>query len=388
MNHQAWDEVEPWVWLNYIRGLGLKRLKVLLQRIGEPSAILSSSLQQLKELIPESVASNIRNCFADKLTVKHVMTAKKWSTSTENNWIISCTSSYYPKLLNNISDPPPILFVKGNIDCIKEPQVAIVGSRLASITSINHAYNFGKQLVNYGLTVTSGLALGVDGAAHAGAISSGGSFSTIAVVGTGIDKVYPSRHTALASKIIEHGAIISEFSLGTEPRPGNFPKRNRVISGLCLGVLVVEAKTKSGSLITAHQACDQGREVFAIPGDINNPAMKGCHTLIRGGAALVENPKQILMELQPSLKRMFAFPEITPEDSSQVKKITLNSNESAKDKILLQTLGCDVVPHEELVLRTGFSSKVVADILFNLEMDGKVSFVPGGVSQIFKNYSL
>lgn len=203
----------------------------------------------------------------------------------------------YPSLLGEIDDAPPLLFLAGNVEILERPQLAVVGSRRASPPALDNAAAFSRCLARAGFTITSGLALGVDGAAHRAALDAHG--STIGVLGTGLEKLYPQRHKALAQEMIERGsAVVSEFPLDAGPLPGNFPRRNRIISGLSLGVLVVEAGTASGSLISARLAAEQGREVYAIPGSIHHPGAKGCHQLIRDGALLVESVQQILDSLR------------------------------------------------------------------------------------------
>jgi DNA processing protein len=218
----------------------------------------------------------------------------KW-LGDPNCHLITPFDSEYPALLRQISNAPAVLFVQGNIRRLANPQIAIVGSRNSTVTGRDNAFKFAQHFSELGFTVTSGLALGIDAAAHQGALKGQG--GTIAVLGTGIDKIYPSSHVALAHEIIEKGVLLSEYPIGVPPAPSNFPRRNRIISGLSLGTLVVEAALKSGSLITARYALDQGREVFAIPGSIHSPLAKGCHHLIRQGAKLVETAEDVLEEL-------------------------------------------------------------------------------------------
>ena len=215
--------------------------------------------------------------------------------SQNNNYAITFNEANYPYQLKEIADPPPILFVRGNPDLLAAPQIAIVGSRNPSASGEETAFNFAKTLSQHGFTITSGLALGIDAASHRGALSAKG--YTIAVAGTGLDRVYPARHKDLATEIVNTGAIISEFPPGTTAKANHFPRRNRIISGLCQGLLVVEAAKQSGSLITARMALEQNREVFAIPGSIHNPLARGCNALIRQGAKLVETTQDILEEL-------------------------------------------------------------------------------------------
>ena len=207
--------------------------------------------------------------------------------SQPGNHVVHFQDAAYPALLKQIADPPPLLFVRGDRDYLAQPQLAIVGSRNPTHTGRALAREFAAHLASFGLTITSGLASGIDGAAHQGAIEAGG--TTLAVTGTGLDRVYPARHRDLAHRVAENGALVTEFPPGTAPLAANFPRRNRLISGLSLGTLVVEAALRSGSLITARSALEQGREVFAIPGSIHNPLARGCHALIRDGAKLVES---------------------------------------------------------------------------------------------------
>ena len=215
--------------------------------------------------------------------------------SLENNFLVTLADSHYPKALLEINDPPPVLYAKGKLGLLNQPSIAIVGSRNATTQGKENAEAFAKGLSSYGLCIVSGLALGIDGAAHRGALQANG--STIAVAATGLDIVYPSKHLDLAHQIAKHGLLISEFSLGETSKPENFPRRNRLISGLSLGCLVVEASLQSGSQITARLSTEQGREVFVIPGSIHSPTSKGCHQLIKQGAKLVDNLQDIIEDL-------------------------------------------------------------------------------------------
>ena len=284
----------------------------------------------------------------------------------------------YPNLLKQIYDPPLVIFVQGNKALLNQNQLAMVGSRSASISGRETAFNIAQQLVEAGLVVTSGLALGVDAAAHKGALSSNA--STIAVVATGLDKVYPTRHRALAAKIIENdGAIISEFLPGTTPKPGHFPKRNRIISGLSVGVLVVEATLKSGSLITARCALEQNRDVFSIPSAINNPQAKGCHWLIKQGAKLVEETADIIEEL--------AIMETAGLHLKQPQKLQPTVNKEIDEKrlnkdlcvdALLASVGFEITPVDKVVSRSKLPIEEVLTRLIMLELSGLVAAVPGG----------
>ena len=328
------------------------------------------------------------------LTSAHNLTPKQLAAFHQPDWqaideIISnskrCHSEIiifddvaYPHLLKQIYDPPLVIFVQGNKDLLNKNQLAIVGSRSASINGRETAFEMAKQLVEAGLVVTSGLALGIDAAAHKGALTFRA--STIAVVATGLDKVYPSRHRVLAKQIIEYeGAIISEFLPGTSPKPGHFPKRNRIISGLSEGVLVVEAALLSGSLITARCALEQNRDVFSIPSSIGNPQAKGCHWLIKQGAKLVEETADIIDEL--------AFMDNSSLHLKQQRKSQLIVNKEIDEKRLnkdlcvdelLASVGFEITPVDKVVSRSKLPVEEVLTRLTMLELSGLVVAVPGG----------
>ncbi len=275
----------------------------------------------------------------------------------------------YPALLLEIPDPPPLLFVRGDADCLVMPQMALVGSRHASRSGVANAYKFSAALSEAGMVVTSGLALGIDGAAHQGAVDREG--ASIAVFGTGLDEVYPRRHASLAQRILDTGgAWVSEFLPGSRPLPGNFPKRNRIISGLCAGVLVIEAAPRSGSLITARMALEQGREVFAIPGSIQNPAAHGCHQLIREGAVLVETVAHVLEPLA-ALLGFYAAQSSTPEPAPAPAL-------PAAEAQLLEKMGYDIADIDQLVAVTGLPAPQLMPLLVSLELKGIIEPVPGG----------
>jgi DNA processing protein len=285
-----------------------------------------------------------------------------------NSEIITFDDPLYPYLLKQIYDPPLVIFVQGNKKLLNQSQLAIVGSRSASVNGREMAFQLAQQLAEIGLIVTSGLALGIDAEAHKGALTSDA--STIAVVATGLDKVYPARHRSLAQQIISHhGAIISEFLPGTLPKAGHFPKRNRIISGLSIGVLVVEAALKSGSLITARCALEQNRDVFSIPSTISNPQAKGCHWLIKQGAKLVEEVADIVEELTFVTKSQ----EIVNKDIDQ-KSI----NKSLPVDELLASVGFEITPVDKVVSRSKLPIEEVLTRLTLLELSGLVAAVPGG----------
>lgn len=312
------------------------------------------------------------------------------NTSNAQAHIISFDDDYYPQLLKQIYDPPLVLFAKGNIQLLNHQQIAIVGSRFSSIKGRETAFDFARQLTKQNYIVTSGLAMGIDAAAHQGALSI--QSSTIAVVATGVDIVYPARHHDLANEILQHnGTILSEFYPGTQPRAGHFPKRNRLISGLSLGVVVVEAELKSGSLITARCALEQNREVFAVPSSIENPQAKGCHWLIKQGAKLVEDTADIVEELkevvEPELYSIEAHSYPINKKRPGILSETLKHNEKSPSKdlcndSLLASVGYEITPIDKVISRSELPIEEVITRLTILELSGLIIAVPGGYIKV------
>lgn len=283
----------------------------------------------------------------------------------------------YPASLKETDGPPLGLFVIGDPELLSLPQLAIVGSRNPTPTGVENAQAFAESLARAGLIITSGLALGIDGAAHRGALNAGG--LTLAVCGTGLDRVYPARHRDLARDIAARGALVSEFPPGTPAMAGNFPRRNRLISGLSLGVLVVEAALQSGSLITARLAASQGREVFAIPGSIHNPLARGCHRLLRDGAKLVESADDVLEEIAPLLREL---PPATATGKTPAELSDQTDADADPDyRQLLAAMDFDAVRADQLIERTGLAAEVVSSMLLILELQGRVALAPGGAYQ-------
>jgi DNA processing protein len=276
----------------------------------------------------------------------------------------------YPEPLLQTADPPLMLFAEGDPACLAQPLLAIVGSRHATAQGLDTARDFARTFSDSGWCVVSGLAAGIDGAAHEGALAGAG--STVAVVGTGPDQVYPARHRALAKRVREHGLILSEFTPGTPPIAEHFPMRNRIIAGMSRGTLVVEAALKSGSLITARMALEAGREVFAIPGSIHAPQARGCHALIRQGAKLVESAADVLEELQPGLQARLPLAETGQQTGS---------DEPDAANPLLEALGYDPMTLDALGARTGWSAAELNVRLLELELEGQVARLPGGLFQ-------
>lgn len=350
-------DLEAWLRLSLLEGLGPQSLRKLLLAFGSPRDILSAGARDLAAVVPSGVAAAIRDGGASDEDLNKV---SQWLIDPANQ-ILTFADASYPRQLLEIADPPPLLYVKGQVELLNQPGFAIVGSRNATAQGLGNAEAFAITLSNAGLTIVSGLALGVDAAAHRGGLA--GAASTIAVIGTGLDVVYPARNRELAHQIAAQGVLVSEFALGTPPVASNFPRRNRLICGMSRGVLVVEAAVSSGSLITARLAADQGRDVFAIPGSIHSPLAKGCHTLIKQGAKLVESAQDVLEELGET------FP-------ASGAAISIGKPEG--EHPLLQHIGFDPVDTDTLQQRCGLSSADINMALTDLELAGQIELLPGG----------
>jgi DNA processing protein len=361
MTSQNTEEKSLWIYLQKIQGLGSQGIIKLLHKFGEPAHIYAASYQDLKSVVSENIASQIRN----GPDLEAAEPALQW-LAQDNNHLVTLADEEYPKALLEIADAPPMLFAKGDLSCLNTPSIAIVGSRNASAQGERNAENFAQSLAESGFCIVSGMALGIDGAAHRGALKAKQG-KTIAVVGTGLDIVYPAKHRDLAHQIAANGLIISEFPIGTPSRPENFPRRNRIISGLSLGCLVVEANVQSGSLITAKLATEQGREVFAIPGSIHSPVSKGCHALIKQGAKLVDAIQDITDELAPHLSHL-------------VSKIPSQQNLD-ESLTLLDLMGFDPIDMDTLLNRTSLTSEALSATLLMLELENKIASLPGGLFQ-------
>jgi len=361
------SELRSWLALWRVKGVGAKTYLSLLNVFGTPTNVFTASIAALKQAgLSPAVAQQIKS--VDQQDIELDL---KW-LEREDCHLMCWYDEDYPALLKEIPDPPPVLFIRGDRSLLGSLQIAMVGTRNPSPLAKKTAQAFAKNFATFGLTVTSGLALGIDQAAHQGALEATG--KTIAVAATGLDRVYPAGHKPLAEEIIKLGAIVSEFPIGTQPKPGYFPRRNRIISGLSLGVLVVEAAIKSGTLVTAKHAMEQGREVFAIPGSIHNPLAKGCHHLIRQGAKLVETADDVLEELgHLSLVAV-------GDDTEQSKEAVLSNASIEGDyAILLEKIAFDPTSVDELIAETNFTAEEISSMLLVLELQGLVSSAPGGL---------
>jgi len=358
-----------WLSLLAIPGVGGKTLQKLLGFFSSTQALSQATTDQLKPLLGNK-AEVVAKILSEPVRESDFATTIDWLDHPQHH-ILTPQDNDYPELLKQIPDPPPVLYIDGNPLCLKLPQIAVVGSRNPSAQGRINAGLFSSELAKRGLAVTSGMALGIDAAAHEGALSQDG--QTVAVAGTGVDIIYPARHRSLAERIRSSGALVSEFPLGSSPKRENFPRRNRIISGLSLGVLVVEATTRSGSLITAHLAAEQGRDVFAIPGSIHTPQSRGCHSLIREGAKLTETVEDILSEFDVFLNPMTE--KAVPE--ANVSCRTMRS-EDTETQTLDKFLGFDPVSVDELVERSGLTAEVISSMLLRMELLGQVEIESGG----------
>ncbi|MCK4492757.1 MAG: DNA-processing protein DprA [Methylococcales bacterium] len=348
-----------WLALLRVSGVGCKTFLKILEQCS-PEAVFTESPTALNALgLSSKIISGLKN--PDWAKVEKDLA---W-LAIENNNVLTLEDAFYPQQLKQISDPPPLLFLRGQKQLLSSPQIAIVGSRNPSAEGRRIAYDFAYDLANKGYTISSGLALGIDACSHQGALKATG--NTVAVAGTGLDRVYPASHKALATEIVNKGVMISEFPPGTNAMAANFPRRNRIISGLCLGLLVVEAAKKSGSLITARLALEQNRDVFAVPGSIYNPLARGCNGLIREGAKLVETSEHILEELN----------EYNQYDSIS-EPVNNQSELDLAQQNLLNLIMFSPTSVDILVEESGYSADIISSMLLILELQGYISSAAGG----------
>lgn len=347
-----------WLILYSCPGIGPAKFNALLHLFPDLSALLESTSQALRALgLTEKMVTHLKQPHQKWLT-----TVFAWREASAQHHIITRLDSAYPEPLRSLARAPILLFVKGNLSLLSSLQLAIVGARGATTSAIESAFSFAKQLSPHSIIVTSGLAIGIDGAAHRGTLDGGG--KTIAVLGSGVDNLYPKRHIRLAQEILEQdGALVSEFAPNTQATAAHFPQRNRIISGLSRGVFVVEATLKSGSLITARFALEQGRDVFTMPGSIHNPQARGCHALLKQGAILVESIDDILMEWALS--------------GVHVRAQTVTANNAA-----LKHINFAPTPVDQLCARLRCSPQAVAALLLPLELEGYVEKVAGGYQRL------
>ncbi|KTD33202.1 protein smf [Legionella nautarum] len=342
--------------LNRIKQIGPRTILKLLAHWPQLEEMFQLNTKQLQQ-------AGLSEQFAESITQFNLADIEEdlaWQES-DNHHLLSWDDPEYPSLLKEIYDPPPILYLRGELSCLQQATIAIVGSRKPSITGMETAWHLAFELASTELTIVSGLALGVDAQAHKGCLEAKG--RTIAVLGTGIDSIYPRQHLHLAHKICEKGLLISEFPLQAIPNAGHFPRRNRIISGLSLATLVVEAAIQSGSLITARLALEQNRDVFAVPGSIHNPQARGCHHLLQQGAKLVTSSQEVLEELGLNLT---------------IKQTNATQSLARDNKNLVKCIGFEITTVDQIVKRSGLSVEEVACGLATLEIEGTIKAVPGG----------
>ena len=356
-------DLAAWLRLTLVPGVGGEARRALLKAFGLPEAIFAAGSGALSRVVEPSIAEHLlqHDCAAA------IDTALAWAAQPGNR-LLTLADAEYPQRLLTADDPPVLLYAKGRVDLLNRPLLAIVGSRNATAQGVRDAEAFARALGEAGLGIVSGLALGIDAAAHRGALATPA--GTVAVIGTGADRLYPARNEALAREIAEKGVVLSEFPLGTPALASNFPRRNRIIAGLALGCLVVEAAPRSGSLITARLAAEAGREVFAIPGSIHSPLSHGCHQLIRQGAKLVETARDILEELR--WENTVATCVVPDLGSDPVQ---------AQEEQVLACLGDAPGTLDVLAQRSGLTSGELLAILLPMELAGRIAQLPGGLYQ-------
>lgn len=351
------ESLSSWLRLSLIPGIGGETQRKLLRVFGLPEAIFSAGRGALRDVVSERACDLLLNTANDEA----VANAVQWVNGGDQ-LIVTLADPEYPRSLLEIADPPILLYVRGRVELLNRPALSIVGSRSPTPQGVRNAESFAGALAEVGLVITSGLALGIDAAAHRGALAASG--DTVAFIGTGIDRIYPARNRDLAIELGKRGCIVSEFPMGTPVAAANFPRRNRLISGISRGVLVAEAAVESGSLITARLACEQGREVFAIPGSIHSPQSRGCHQLIKQGAKLVETAQDVLEELNWCGQPV----------STEVRE---ECREEAHD-VLLPLMGFEPFGLDELAARCDLATDVLSVALLHLELDGRIASLPGG----------
>ncbi len=368
-------DLADWVALNMVRGIGPRTANQLLSRFGSPAGVFAASRLALgKEgLKPDTVEELKDSSILEKANAE-IERLEKLSAV-----IITLEDDDYPDLLREIHDPPIALYVRGDLrKAMERPALAVVGSRRCSTYGVNVAESLSRDLASHGLTIVSGLARGIDAAAHRGALELGG--QTIAIVGTGLETIYPKEHKKLEEQIIANGAVVSEFPLGTLPLPQNFPYRNRILSGLCFGVLVVEASEHSGSLITARLANEQGREVFAVPGNITSQTSFGPNFLIKDGAKLVQIWRDVVDELPREAKeKLFGIERpVFANGKSDAQPIFEAVALTDAERKILDILSADVPAHvDQLLISSEMNSSELMNALLGLEMKDRIKQLPG-----------
>ena len=371
-------DLADWIRLTETNGVGRVAAFNLLHAFEHPSRIFKASYLELTAHVSPKQARALLTPPSDN-TQTLIQKTLDWA-SRSGNHIIALGATHYPHNLVHIPDPPTLLYAKGDVTLLKNTTIAVVGSRNATGQGLINAQQFAASLSQTGITISSGLALGIDAAAHLGGLEGIG--KTVAVIGTGADIVYPARNRDLAHRIAQEGCIVSEYPLGTPAIAANFPRRNRLISGLAQGVLVIEAAAQSGSLITARMALEQGRDVFAIPGSIHSPLAKGCHLLIKQGAKLVETAQDILQELRPSSHHT---DEVTNIDAKEIDNSINNGRAiSVNTASILNAMGFEPIHPDVLIERCNIDSGELSSELLMLELEGHIEMLAGGTIRQLK----
>ena len=373
-------ELAAWLRLACTPGIGRGVARKLLAALGSAERVLAADEATLLSLTGRDVVGLLKR--RDARDDALVGATRRWLDASADNAprdIVTLGDPRYPALLLETADPPLLLFTLGRVELLSAPSVAIVGSRDATFQGMDNARSFARFLSDARLAVVSGLAAGIDGAAHEGALAGPG--STVAFVGAGLDRVYPKEHADLMRRIAREGLVASEYPLGSPPLPDNFPRRNRLIAGLARGTLVVEAALESGSLITARLAVESGRDVFAIPGSIHSPQSRGCHRLIQDGAKLVESGDDVLRELRFGPLGETRRATLSPKQPSLFATAAPERPDDGPDAALCAALGHDPVTFDALAARTGLPSDQLAARLLDLELAGVVERLPGGLLQ-------
>ena len=388
------DELALWLRLCSADGIGHLSARKLLSAFGLPQRIFQQNPEALGQLLTRKQTTALLTPPQELSALIEATWA--WLQAAEGGVmrkVVSLADSDYPTALLTLPDPPPLLYITGSAAVYAQlssketaNDIAIVGSRHATPQGLANARSFAKAFAQSGIHIVSGLALGIDGAAHEGALDAQQDFgdaagSTVAVVGTGLDRVYPKRHHDLAHRIVQHGLIVSEFPIGTPPLAENFPRRNRIIAALTQGTLVVEAAIQSGSLITARQALDLGKDVFAIPGSIHSPQSKGCHYLIKQGAKLVESAQDVLEELPMKPSSLVNAMISGALQAHFTTASGTNTSQTQEENALLKALGHDPMSLDALIDRTGIPAAQLQVQLLELELLGEVARLPGGLFQ-------
>mgnify|MGYP001485716535 FL=1 len=369
------DALAGWLRLTHAPGIGNGARRNLLKAFGLPEAIFAASYASLAAVVGSAVAGRLLSIEPELSKV--IEAALVWAEQPGNHLLTLADAEYPPSLLT-ADDPPLMLYARGRVELLAQPMFAIVGSRNATAQGERDAEAFAAALGQAGLTVVSGLALGIDAAAHRGGLST--SAGTVAIIGTGADRLYPARNEALAREIVANGVILSEFALGTPALAANFPRRNRLIAGLGLGCLVVEAAPKSGSLIPARLAAEAGRDVFAIPGSIHSPLARGCHQLIRQGAKLVESAQDILEELRWTRTPIEKIGQSEKLGAGNTVIKTVIKTDDSEERVLT-LLGRTPCNLDTLATRSDLTPETLLAILLPLELAGRIAQLPGGLYQ-------